>query len=131
MKRAEIALPPPRKRSLAASDDALDGAEPFFFALAGYHRLLAAPSPLLPTAPSQLDDAHSSPPPPLGPCLHAPPRLEVERRPIHTMATATQRAEDVDAKAAGMSEVTISQKMLSAVSGSVLTSLLGMCHIIY
>jgi hypothetical protein len=42
------------------------------------------------------------------------------------MATATQRAEDADA-AAGMGEVSLPQKMLSAVSGSVLTSLLGMC----
>ena len=40
------------------------------------------------------------------------------------MATATQRAEDVD-KNAGMGEVSLAQKMLSAVSGSVLTSLLG------
>jgi hypothetical protein len=40
------------------------------------------------------------------------------------MATATQRAEDADA-AAGMGEVSLAQKMLSAVSGSVLTSLLG------
>jgi hypothetical protein len=40
------------------------------------------------------------------------------------MATATQRAEDAD-KSAGMSEVTLGQKMLSAVSGSILTSLLG------
>ncbi|CAO2656107.1 Nn.00g049100.m01.CDS01 [Neocucurbitaria sp. VM-36] len=39
------------------------------------------------------------------------------------MATATQRAEDADAKA-GMSEVSLGQKMMSAVSGSVLTSLL-------
>lgn len=45
------------------------------------------------------------------------------------MATATQRAEDADAKA-GMGEVTIAQKMLSAVSGSVLTSLLGMSIIL-
>jgi hypothetical protein len=41
------------------------------------------------------------------------------------MATATQRAEDAD-KSAGMGEVTLGQKMLSAVSGSILTSLLGM-----
>ena len=41
------------------------------------------------------------------------------------MATATQRAEDADAKA-GMGEVSLVQKMMSAVSGSVLTSLLGM-----
>lgn len=40
------------------------------------------------------------------------------------MATATQRAEDVD-KSAGIGEVSLGQKMLSAVSGSVLTSLLG------
>jgi solute carrier family 25 protein 39/40 len=40
------------------------------------------------------------------------------------MATATQRAEDAD-KSAGMGEVTLGQKMLSAVSGSILTSLLG------
>jgi hypothetical protein len=41
------------------------------------------------------------------------------------MATATQGAEDA-AKNAGMGEVSLGQKMLSAVSGSVLTSLLGM-----
>ena len=41
------------------------------------------------------------------------------------MATATQRAEDADAKS-GMGEVSLAQKMMSAVSGSVLTSLLGM-----
>jgi solute carrier family 25 protein 39/40 len=40
------------------------------------------------------------------------------------MATATQRAEDAD-KSAGMGEVTLGQKMMSAVSGSILTSLLG------
>jgi hypothetical protein len=40
------------------------------------------------------------------------------------MATATQRAEDAD-RSAGTGEVTLPQKMLSAVSGSVLTSLLG------
>jgi len=40
------------------------------------------------------------------------------------MATATQKAEDVD-KSAGMGEVSLAQKMMSAVSGSVLTSLLG------
>jgi hypothetical protein len=40
------------------------------------------------------------------------------------MATATQRAEDAD-QSAGMGEVTLGQKMLSAVSGSILTSLLG------
>ncbi|KAF2827388.1 mitochondrial carrier [Ophiobolus disseminans] len=39
------------------------------------------------------------------------------------MATATQRAEDVD-RSAGMGEVSLGQKMLSAVSGSLLTSLL-------
>jgi hypothetical protein len=43
------------------------------------------------------------------------------------MATATQRAEDAD-KTAGMGEVSLGQKMLSAVSGSILTSLLGMQH---
>jgi hypothetical protein len=40
------------------------------------------------------------------------------------MATATQRAEDVDV-IQGADEVSLSQKMLSAVSGSILTSLLG------
>lgn len=40
------------------------------------------------------------------------------------MATATQRAEDVDV-IKGADEVSLSQKMLSAVSGSILTSLLG------
>lgn len=40
------------------------------------------------------------------------------------MATATQRAEDVDV-IQGADEVTLPQKMLSAVSGSILTSLLG------
>jgi solute carrier family 25 protein 39/40 len=40
------------------------------------------------------------------------------------MATATQRAEESDG--AGMGEVSLPQKMLSAVSGSILTSLLGM-----
>jgi len=40
------------------------------------------------------------------------------------MATATQRAEEADGSIVG--EVTLGQKMLSAVSGSVLTSLLGM-----
>jgi solute carrier family 25 protein 39/40 len=40
------------------------------------------------------------------------------------MATATQRAEDVDVTA-GAGEVSLPQKMLSAVSGSILTSLLG------
>ncbi|OAK95117.1 mitochondrial carrier protein-like protein [Phaeosphaeriaceae sp. SRC1lsM3a] len=39
------------------------------------------------------------------------------------MATATQRAEDAD-KTAGLGEVSLPQKMLSAVSGSILTSLL-------
>jgi hypothetical protein len=42
------------------------------------------------------------------------------------MATATQRAEEAD-KTVGMGEVSLGQKMLSAVSGSILTSLLGMC----
>jgi hypothetical protein len=41
------------------------------------------------------------------------------------MATATQRAEDAD-QSAGLGEVSLGQKMLSAVSGSILTSLLGM-----
>jgi hypothetical protein len=41
------------------------------------------------------------------------------------MATATQRAEDVDV-IKGADEVSLPQKMLSAVSGSILTSLLGM-----
>lgn len=41
------------------------------------------------------------------------------------MATATQRAEDAD-KMAGLGEVSLGQKMMSAVSGSILTSLLGM-----
>jgi hypothetical protein len=41
------------------------------------------------------------------------------------MATATQGAEDA-ARTAGLGEVSLGQKMLSAVSGSVLTSLLGM-----
>jgi hypothetical protein len=41
------------------------------------------------------------------------------------MATATQRAEDVDVTK-GADEVSLPQKMLSAVSGSILTSLLGM-----
>jgi len=40
------------------------------------------------------------------------------------MATATQRAEDAD-QSAGLGEVSLGQKMLSAVSGSILTSLLG------
>jgi hypothetical protein len=40
------------------------------------------------------------------------------------MATATQGAEDADNNA-GIGEVSLGQKMLSAVSGSVLTSLLG------
>jgi solute carrier family 25 protein 39/40 len=40
------------------------------------------------------------------------------------MATATQRAEDAD-KMVGLSEVSLGQKMMSAVSGSILTSLLG------
>jgi solute carrier family 25 protein 39/40 len=40
------------------------------------------------------------------------------------MATATQRAEDAD-QSAGIGEVSLGQKMLSAVSGSILTSLLG------
>ncbi|EAT76801.2 hypothetical protein SNOG_15706 [Parastagonospora nodorum SN15] len=39
------------------------------------------------------------------------------------MATATQRAEDAD-QSAGLGEVSLGQKMLSAVSGSILTSLL-------
>jgi hypothetical protein len=39
------------------------------------------------------------------------------------MATATQRAEEADTSGAG--EVSLGQKMMSAVSGSVLTSLLG------
>lgn len=43
------------------------------------------------------------------------------------MATATQRAEDVDV-IQGADEVSLSQKMLSAVSGSILTSLLGKSH---
>jgi solute carrier family 25 protein 39/40 len=42
------------------------------------------------------------------------------------MATATQRAEDAD-KSAGLVEVSLPQKMMSAVSGSILTSLLGAC----
>jgi solute carrier family 25 protein 39/40 len=42
------------------------------------------------------------------------------------MATATQRAEEAD-KTVGMAEVSLGQKMLSAVSGSILTSLLGVC----
>jgi solute carrier family 25 protein 39/40 len=46
------------------------------------------------------------------------------------MATATQRAEDVD-KSAGMVEVSLAQKMLSAVSGSVLTSLLGVYTLLH
>jgi hypothetical protein len=40
------------------------------------------------------------------------------------MATATQRAEDADQNA-GLGEVSLGQKMMSAVSGSILTSLLG------
>lgn len=40
------------------------------------------------------------------------------------MATVTQRAEDVDV-IKGADEVSLPQKMLSAVSGSILTSLLG------
>ncbi len=40
------------------------------------------------------------------------------------MAMAAQRTEDVDAMV-GVAEVSLSQKMLSAVTGSVLTSLLG------
>jgi hypothetical protein len=40
------------------------------------------------------------------------------------MATATQTAEDADVTA-GAGEVSLPQKMLSAVSGSILTSLLG------
>jgi hypothetical protein len=40
------------------------------------------------------------------------------------MASVTQRAEDVDV-IQGADEVSLSQKMLSAVSGSILTSLLG------
>lgn len=39
------------------------------------------------------------------------------------MATATQRAEDAD-QTAGMGDISITQKMLSAVSGSIFTSLL-------
>jgi solute carrier family 25 protein 39/40 len=44
------------------------------------------------------------------------------------MATATQRAEDADQNA-GLGEVSLGQKMMSAVSGSILTSLLGACYI--
>jgi hypothetical protein len=40
------------------------------------------------------------------------------------MATATQRAEEADTSG-GVGEVSLGQKMMSAVSGSVLTSLLG------
>jgi solute carrier family 25 protein 39/40 len=40
------------------------------------------------------------------------------------MATATQTAQDADVTA-GAGEVSLPQKMLSAVSGSILTSLLG------
>jgi solute carrier family 25 protein 39/40 len=40
------------------------------------------------------------------------------------MATATQSAQDADVTA-GAGEVSLPQKMLSAVSGSILTSLLG------
>lgn len=43
------------------------------------------------------------------------------------MATATQRAEEADPS--GVGEVSLGQKMLSAVSGSVLTSLLGMLYL--
>jgi hypothetical protein len=43
------------------------------------------------------------------------------------MATATQRAEDVDQNA-GLGEVSLGQKMMSAVSGSILTSLLGVYY---
>jgi hypothetical protein len=46
------------------------------------------------------------------------------------MATATQGAEDAD-RSAGLGEVSLGQKMLSAVSGSVLTSLLGMSACLY
>jgi len=45
------------------------------------------------------------------------------KREQEEMATATQRAEETD-KSAGMGDVTLSQKMMSAVSGSILTSLL-------
>jgi len=43
------------------------------------------------------------------------------------MATATQRAEEADPS--GVGDVSLGQKMLSAVSGSVLTSLLGMQYL--
>lgn len=43
------------------------------------------------------------------------------------MAMATQRAEAADPT--GVGEVSLGQKMMSAVSGSVLTSLLGMLHL--
>jgi hypothetical protein len=42
------------------------------------------------------------------------------------MATATQRAEEADPS--GVGEVSLGQKMMSAVSGSLLTSLLGTSH---
>lgn len=44
------------------------------------------------------------------------------------MATATQRAEEADGSVVG--DVTLGQKMLSAVSGSVLTSLLGTLRLV-
>lgn len=58
---------------------------------------------------------------------HPSLRVEVTGQPLRpaaAMATATQRAEDVDV-IKGADEVSLSQKMLSAVSGSILTSLLG------
>jgi hypothetical protein len=76
---------------------------------------------------SHQDDAHAALFAPLEFTQHAAYRLEV-RHPHSSsnaqMATATQRAEDAD-KSAGMGEVTLGQKMMSAVSGSILTSLLG------
>jgi hypothetical protein len=61
--------------------------------------------------------------------LHISHPREVIHPPKDTageMATATQRAEDAD-KSAGLGEVSLPQKMMSAVSGSILTSLLGVC----
>jgi hypothetical protein len=84
------------------------------------------PSPPSPLAKHQ-DDAHAALFAPLEFIQHASHRFEVKHPRLNSsapMATATQRAEDAD-KSAGMGEVTLGQKMLSAVSGSILTSLLG------